>query len=158
MPSAITSVSSTNQTPPTSGQSPVRFPKKVLGQEDFLKLLSVQFQTQDPMKPMEDTAFIAQMAQFTSLAQSNQLAKDMGAMRSDQANSTAASLLGRNVTIDAGLDSNKNQLTVSGDVTGVDTSGKTPQLLINGKLYPLSALMGVRQSTGVTTPVMTPTP
>ncbi|MBI3887291.1 MAG: flagellar hook assembly protein FlgD [Opitutae bacterium] len=157
MPSSIAAVSSTNQIPLTSGQAPVRFPKKVLGQEDFLKLLSVQFQTQDPMKPLEDTAFIAQMAQFTSLAQTDQLAKDMGAMRSDQANATAASLLGRNVTINAGLDSNKNQLTVTGDVTGVDTSGRTPQLLINGNLYPLSALLGVRQASAATTPVPAPT-
>ena len=39
-------------------------PSQTLGQADFLQLLSTQFQNQDPMKPMDDTAFIAQMATF----------------------------------------------------------------------------------------------
>ena len=60
-----------------------RIPQKTLGQDDFLKLLAKQFQTQDPMKPMEDTAFIAQMAQFSSLEQSKTMATDMAALRSE---------------------------------------------------------------------------
>ena len=38
-----------------------------LGQDEFLELLSAQLSNQDPLAPMEDTEFIAQMAQFTSL-------------------------------------------------------------------------------------------
>lgn len=153
----IAPVSTVGQLPLTSGQPAVRFPKKVLDQQDFLKLLSVQFKTQDPMKPMEDTAFIAQMAQFTSLSQTSQLATDMNAMRADQSNATAASLLGRNVTMNLGYDSNGVPIEVSGDVTGVDTSGKSPQLLVNGNLFPLSALVGVRMANGATAPVPAPT-
>ena len=67
--SAITSVSSAKNSALTAADSTTasRVPQKVLGQNDFLKLLATQFKTQDPMKPMEDTAFIAQMAQFTAL-------------------------------------------------------------------------------------------
>ncbi|MDG4867169.1 flagellar hook assembly protein FlgD [Guyparkeria sp. 1SP6A2] len=41
--------------------------KQNLDQTDFLKLLTKQMENQDPMKPMDNTQFVAQMAQFSSL-------------------------------------------------------------------------------------------
>ena len=41
--------------------------KKVLNQDDFLKLLITQFSSQDPLDLVTDTAFISQMAEFTAL-------------------------------------------------------------------------------------------
>ena len=124
---------------------PIRAPKKVLDQEDFLKLLAVQFQTQDPMKPMEDTAFIAQMAQFSSLEQASQTRKDQQMM-------TSTAYLGRNVTVEDGLG---HQIT--GVVTAVDNSGSVPALVINGTNYPLKSVKRVEPSgTTTTTPTETP--
>ena len=129
----------TTQTVPSSS-------KNSLNQADFLKLLSLQFQQQDPLQPMDDTSFLAQMAQFTSLQQMNTLTDQITLMRGDQQKMAAAAYLGRNVTVSDG-----NNGTVSGEVTSVDTSGDTPQLTINGTAYPVSCLLSVNQ------PVTTPT-
>ena len=42
-----------------------------LGQGDFLRLLTVQMQQQDPFDPVDNKEMLAQMAQFSSLAGSN---------------------------------------------------------------------------------------
>ena len=112
--------------------------KTTLGQNDFLKLLAKQFQTQDPMKPMEDTSFIAQMAQFTSLEQTSSMSKDIALLRANQDFVTANSYLGRSVTVDLG-----DGKTQTGNVSALDTTSGAPELVIGGKNYPLSAVLRV---------------
>ena len=48
-----------------------------LGKDAFLKLLVTQLQNQDPTSPMDDKEFIAQMAQFSSLEQMQNMTKAM---------------------------------------------------------------------------------
>jgi flagellar basal-body rod modification protein FlgD len=137
--STISAISSASQTTPASSvaTSTVTNPK-TLGVNDFMKLLATQFQQQDPMKPMDDTAFIAQTAQFTGLQQTNTLVQQMTQLAAGQDRVTANSYLGRQVTFDAG-----NGATVTGVVSAVDASGSAPQLMLNGQTFPLSAVLRV---------------
>jgi len=135
----VSSAMSTTTTGATTGTTTgTTTGSQSLGQADFLKLLSVQFQSQDPMKPMDDTAFIAQMAQFTSLQQTQTLTQQMTQLRADQDLATANSYIGRQLTVDGG-----NGTTVTGNVTAVDASGAAPQLIINGKPYALTTVLKV---------------
>jgi flagellar basal-body rod modification protein FlgD len=134
----------------TTDSTAIRVPQKMLGQNDFLKLLAAQFQTQDPMKPMEDTAFIAQMAQFSSLEQANTTTGLMTAMRTDQQRATANSYLGRQVTVDAGDGTHS-----TGMVSAVETTAGEPRLVIGDLTYPLSAVLLVEPGTS-TAPTSSP--
>jgi flagellar basal-body rod modification protein FlgD len=136
--SAISAISAAAGSSPTAASDTTRIPQKTLGKNDFMQLLAVQFKMQDPMKPMDDTAFIAQTAQFTALEQATSMAEDMAALRADQQRVVANSYLGHHVTVDAG----KGEI-VSGDVTAVDNTGASPQLVVNGKPYSLSAVLRV---------------
>jgi flagellar basal-body rod modification protein FlgD len=46
-----------------------------MGKDAFMKILIAQLQNQDPTNPMKDNEFIAQMAQFSSLEQTMNLAR-----------------------------------------------------------------------------------
>lgn len=48
-----------------------------LGQDAFMKLLTTQLRYQDPTKPQNDTEFIAQLAQFSSLEKLTQIAQSL---------------------------------------------------------------------------------
>ena len=73
--------------------------KKALGSEDFLKLLTVQLQNQDPLEPMKDTDFIAQMANFSSLEQMRELSKSFRDFSEEQQRVAAQAYLGKEVTL-----------------------------------------------------------
>lgn len=53
----------------TQGNLVGREPKGTLGKDDFLMLMVGKLQNQDPMNPTDDSQFMAQMAQMTSLEQ-----------------------------------------------------------------------------------------
>jgi flagellar basal-body rod modification protein FlgD len=127
--------------------TPLVSKKKNLDQNDFLKLLAVQFQSQDPMKPMDDTAFIAQMAQFTTLEQGKSLTAEMVKLRTDQQLATANSYLGKQVTVNDGSGS-----TATGLVSGIQVGSDGPRIVVGDYTYPISSVLLVEPAPATTTP------
>ncbi len=64
----------------TSGKSTSTSTKGTssLGQDAFLQLLVTQLQYQDPLNPMDDKTFVAELAQFSSLEQLTQINSGIG--------------------------------------------------------------------------------
>jgi flagellar basal-body rod modification protein FlgD len=73
----------------TSGNS-------VMGKDQFLKILITQLQNQDPMQPMQDKEFIAQMAQFSSVEQLMNISTQLTSL--NQSLGSASSLIGKDIT------------------------------------------------------------
>ena len=107
-----------------------------LGKDDFLKLLITQLSNQDPTSPMENTEFISQMAQFSSLEQMTNMSSSFTKMASFITGSEAVSTLGKTVEIDLG------DTTTQGVVEGA-TRGESPQVLVNGMYYSMDKINAV---------------
>lgn len=66
-----------------------------LGKDQFLSILVTQLRNQDPMQPLQDKDFIAQMAQFTSVEQLMNMSTELTLMR--QNIGSASSLIGKSI-------------------------------------------------------------
>lgn len=67
-----------------SNQPKDRVPNPNLGKDEFVKILMTQLQNQDPLNPMEDKDFIAQMATFSQLEQMMNMASSIDALVQNQ--------------------------------------------------------------------------
>jgi len=92
--------------------------------QDFLRILTSQLTNQDPMKPMDNTEFMAQLAQFTSLEQTRQVNDKLASLLSVQSTTQSVGLIGR--TVDVALASG----TDSGQVVSLDLTGSQPQMSV----------------------------
>jgi len=71
-----------------------------MGKDDFLKLLVTQMQNQDPLNPMDNTQFVAQLAQFTSLEELHNISSGMenlAVAQYSQSSSQAVNLIGKDI-------------------------------------------------------------
>ena len=107
-----------------------------LGKDDFLKLLITQLQNQDPTSPMENTEFISQMAQFSSLEQMTNMSSSFAKMAAFINSSEAAATLGKTVELEIG------DTSVQGVVEGA-TRGENPQIIVNGMYYSMDKIKAV---------------
>ncbi|MEJ8302543.1 flagellar hook capping FlgD N-terminal domain-containing protein [Saccharibacillus sacchari] len=67
-----------------------------MGKEQFLTILIAQLKNQDPLAPMDNSQFTAQMAQFSSLEQLMNMSTQLTQMNSSMG--TASQLIGQKIT------------------------------------------------------------
>lgn len=109
---AVTASTSTEN---TSGFGLTNASQKALDRDAFLRLLVEQLKNQDPLKPQDNTQFIAELAQFSNLEQAQGINDrlDLLAIQSrGQSNAQVMSMLGQQVTVKGSI------VTVSGNGTG----------------------------------------
>ncbi|HTN54284.1 MAG TPA: flagellar hook capping FlgD N-terminal domain-containing protein [Anaeromyxobacter sp.] len=104
MDTVISSLSSLPQVSDGLTTSTTSTASNDLGKDAFLKLLTTQLQNQDPLNPTDDKEWIAQLAQFSSLEQLQNLGTKLDSLVTGQSSSTelnATSLVGKQVLFNA---------------------------------------------------------
>jgi flagellar basal-body rod modification protein FlgD len=127
----MSQVSNTSATTATGlTPTPSSIPNKAgtnLGENDFLKLMMVQLQHQDPLQPSDPTQYLSELAQFTSVEQITNIASSSSKSVSAQQSNSALALLGHTVSY---VDGSGN--TASGTVQKVEFGSSGPSLTIDG--------------------------
>ncbi|HQE21881.1 MAG TPA: flagellar hook capping FlgD N-terminal domain-containing protein [Thermosynergistes sp.] len=112
--------------------------KTELDKDSFLRILVTQLTNQDPLEPLKDTEFIAQMAQFSELEQMMNISKQLDNLTMLSLLSSGG-LVGRTVSFfdEAGEEASSRVLSVrfgDGDMT---------LELASGEGIPLGAILSI---------------
>ncbi len=99
-----------------------------LDKQAFLQLLVAQMKYQDPLQPTDNTEYVAQLAQFSSLEAMNNVSDTMNLQR-------ATELVGKNVTVKTTNETTGVTTEVTGTVDYVTHSGNKTYLTIDGNQY-----------------------
>lgn len=102
-----------------------------LGKDQFLSLFVAQLKNQDPLTPMNNTDFIAQMAQFSSVEQLMNMTNELELLR--QNIGTASSLIGKHVIWNE-YDSNGSVVRGSGLVQSIVSQDNNLFVEVDGRL------------------------
>ena len=110
----------------------------ILNMQDFLNLLAAQIANQDVMNPMDNTEFVAQLAQFSSL-------QAMSDLTELALQGQATSLIGKNVVV-ADYNSFGELVVQEGIVQRVAIHSGTAKLYVNDTEYDYSNVMEVKEA------------
>jgi flagellar basal-body rod modification protein FlgD len=108
---------------------------ETLGQNDFLKLLTTQMQTQDPFNPVDNTQMVAQMAQFsqtTGIAEMNQSLKSMVASLQQSRVGDASNWIGKAALLPSKSASALSDGSFAGSVTLPEDATRVDISLVDG--------------------------
>ena len=123
----------------------------------FLTLMLQQLQNQDPTQPTDNTEWLSQLAQYSSLEQMTQMntglencAKYINALYQDMsANSEITqtlSMIGKDVTLDIPDEKDSSKTTqVSGTVTEASFKDGTGKVKVNGEYYSIAYVTSIRE-------------
>ncbi|UOF89361.1 flagellar hook capping protein [Fodinisporobacter ferrooxydans] len=145
-----TGVTSTTGSQPASqnvAQSITQATNNALGKDAFLQLLVTQMKYQDPLQPMNNTQFVSQLAQFSSLEQMSNVANEQQSMitqieglRQSTQLGVGFQLLGTNVQVQT------TDSSVSGQVTAVKNDPNNGTVLVIGNTnVPLSTIQSIEK-------------
>jgi flagellar basal-body rod modification protein FlgD len=110
-----------------------------LGRDQFMRLLVTQMRNQNPLDPIKDAEFIAQLAQFSSLEGIERLNANFSDMLALQQLTQGANLVGRTV-----IYQRSDSLTPErGVVDGVSVQSGQIELVIHGTFVPLDQVWGM---------------
>jgi flagellar basal-body rod modification protein FlgD len=113
----------------------------IFSSEGFLKLLATQISSQNPLDPMKDTEFVAQMASFSQLEQTTNMAANIKALTMSSQLSQGAALIGRSVTYQPANGTDP----VTGVVQSltVGSGGRSLNLVVGGVSVDMSQVSGI---------------
>lgn len=115
-----------------------------LGKDQFLKLLITQLRYQDPINPIDDKEFIAQLAQFSSLEQMQNLNSNLGEMMFAQQKLTALGQATQMIGKEVELFTREGE-NLFGKVTGVQFKDGWPSIIVDGKLYDFGEVVAIKE-------------
>lgn len=114
-----------------------------LGRDQFMKLLVTQMRNQNPLEPIKDAEFIAQLAQFSSLEGIENLNTSFSDMLALQQVTQGSNLIGKSVTYEDSATSTLRQ----GVVGGITVQNGAVQLIVGNSLVPLSNVRAMTAAT-----------
>lgn len=114
-----------------------------MGKEDFLKLLVAQLSNQDPLEPLNNEEFVAQMATFSQLEQLTNLNGTVESLAQGGILSSTASLLGKTVTTSELID--EEEVEITGTVEAVSFKDGKSMMTIDGNEYDVSNIIEIVQ-------------
>jgi flagellar basal-body rod modification protein FlgD len=95
----ITPATATPATAPTgASEAQPTNPGGELGKNDFLKLMVAQLQAQNPLEPSNGTEYISELAQFSQLEQTTNIAQSSSQSAASQQVAQALGLIGHTVS------------------------------------------------------------
>ncbi len=116
-----------------------RAKQEALGQADFFKLLTTQLASQDPLEPMDDTAFIAQMASFSELEMTSQMNDNLERFTNLQQFQASQGYIGKKVTVIADGEE------ITGIAQAVEREDEDTRVFVDGRGYNANTVFKVEQ-------------